>query len=187
MAISICLVSLDPHYQTWPLCWVPRTLGKGPIALGKMFAECYTRQSVFGEKNDGEDDFAECLFSGTRQRFYREQKSSWQNKVTRPGKGRWRLFCRVPDGKALGKHLNFAECLPSGTRQSHHVRRVPASRHSAKFECLPSTSTSTLGKLAPWGPRKHRFAECYCNCTRQTCQKKLPVFSRLWYHLIIKY
>jgi len=69
-----------------------------------MFAECYTRQSVFGEKNDGEDDFAECLFSGTRQRFYREQKSSWQNKVTRPGKRPVMAGLPSAGAEALGKH-----------------------------------------------------------------------------------
>ena len=38
------------------------------VALGKEFAECGTRQTALGKKNDGEGTLAECLFSGTRQK-----------------------------------------------------------------------------------------------------------------------
>jgi hypothetical protein len=44
------------------------SLGKGPIILGKGFAECNTRQRAFGNDFVGKDVFAECLLSGTRQR-----------------------------------------------------------------------------------------------------------------------
>jgi len=50
---------------------VPGALGKGPIALGKGFAECHTRQRANGKAASGEGFFAECRLSGTRQRLCR--------------------------------------------------------------------------------------------------------------------
>jgi len=55
------------HYWNRALCLVFKTLGKRQKTLGKPFAECHTRQSRDGKKNDGKASFAECLFSGTRQ------------------------------------------------------------------------------------------------------------------------
>ena len=52
-------------------CRVPSTLGKEPFALGKGFAKCGTRQTGHETKSDGEEGFAECLFSDTRQRVCR--------------------------------------------------------------------------------------------------------------------
>jgi hypothetical protein len=62
---------------------VPNTLGKDHFALGKGFAECGTRQTRLGKKSDGEDIFAECLFSGIRQTF-RDQirKTAFKNSKT---------------------------------------------------------------------------------------------------------
>ena len=69
---------LHIHYRTGLVCRVSNTLGKGPFALGKGFAECGTRQTALGKKSDGEDTFAECLFSGTRQSLCRVSKSTRQ-------------------------------------------------------------------------------------------------------------
>ena len=66
------------HYRTGLVCRVSNTLGKGPFALGKGFAECGTRQITLGKKSDGEGTFAECLFSGTRQSLCRVLKSTRQ-------------------------------------------------------------------------------------------------------------
>ena len=97
---------------------VDGTLGKGPFPLGIRFAECRTRQRALGEQSDGEDDFAECLFSCTRQRVYREQKNTRQNKVRWLAKAPYMAVCRVPNGKTLGKVWGFAECFFLDTRQS---------------------------------------------------------------------
>ena len=51
---------LHIHYRTGLVCRVSNTLGKGPFALGKGFAECGTRQTALGKKSDGEGTFAEC-------------------------------------------------------------------------------------------------------------------------------
>ena len=79
--ISILLKSmfrLHTDYRTGLVCRVSNTLGKGPFALGKGFAECGTRQTALGKKSDGEGTFAECLFSGTRQSLCRVSKSTRQ-------------------------------------------------------------------------------------------------------------
>ena len=69
---------MNIHYRTGLVCRVSNTLGKGPFALGKGFAECGTRQTALGKKSDGEGTFAECLFSGTRQSLCRVSKSTRQ-------------------------------------------------------------------------------------------------------------
>jgi len=89
MASKVCFVLLEwakmttwqflslscTHYRTGLVCRVSNTLGKGPFALGKGFAECGTRQTALGKKSDGEGTFAECLFSGTRQSLCRVSKN----------------------------------------------------------------------------------------------------------------
>ena len=76
---DVDLISLHTiHYRTGLVCRVSNTLGKGPFALGKGFAECGTRQTALGKKSDGEGTFAECLFSGTRQSLCRVSKSTRQ-------------------------------------------------------------------------------------------------------------
>ena len=109
------------HYRTSCLCRVPVTLGKAP---------------------DGKRVFADCHFSGTRQRGCREP----------------RQICHVG---AAGDGA-FAECLTAGTRQrpklcrvpgfgtweSLKLCRVPAGWHSAKFQTLPSVKLLALGKVA---------------------------------------
>ena len=58
------------HYRIQPLCRVPVTLGKGQFALGKLFAECNTRQTPLGKASHGTVVFAECRISGTRHRSH---------------------------------------------------------------------------------------------------------------------
>ena len=60
------------HYRIQRLCRVSGTLGKGSYTLGEGFAECNTRQRPLGKDPDGKGGFAECRFSGTRQRDCRE-------------------------------------------------------------------------------------------------------------------
>ena len=86
--------ALNPflHYRIHWLCRVPVTLGKGQFALGKLFAECYTRQTPLGKASHGKAIFAECRISGTRQRLCREP---WHS-------------AKQPRGTTLGRH--FAEC-----------------------------------------------------------------------------
>ena len=56
------------RYWIYVLCRMSKALGKGQIALGKVFAECGTRQRTHGKKLIGKVLFAECLLSGIRQR-----------------------------------------------------------------------------------------------------------------------
>jgi len=140
------------HYRTSCLCRVPVTLGKAP---------------------DGKRVFADCHFSGTRQRGCREP----------------RQICHV--GAAADGA--FAECLTAGTRQrpklcrvpgfgtweSLKLCRMPAGWHSAKFQTLPSVKLLALGKVAFFGiPLMATFAECFSLCTRQSDQIFfIPFFS----------
>ena len=116
------------HYRTSCLCRVPVTLGKAP---------------------DGKRVFADCHFSGTRQRGCREP----------------RQICHVG---AAGDGA-FAKCLTAGTRQrpklcrvpgfctweSLKLCRMPAGWHSAKllflvyplWPLLPSVFPYALGKV----------------------------------------
>ena len=68
-----CSKSTNNLYHCWrrALCRVTGALGKGPIALGKGFAECHTRQRANGKAASGEGFFAECRLSSTQQRLCR--------------------------------------------------------------------------------------------------------------------
>jgi hypothetical protein len=66
------------HYRNQSLHRVPEALGKALKTLGKAFAECYTRQRRLDKQCIGKAFFAECFFSGTRQR---------KAAVTAPGDG----------------------------------------------------------------------------------------------------
>ena len=115
------------HYQNSKLCRVSDTLGKGYITLGKVFAECNTRQTTLGKGSHGKVDFAECRNTGTRQRF-----------------------CRVPwysAKKPRGATLvpRFAECLTADTRQSFKLCQVPAPGY-LHVSGLPSVKAVALGK-----------------------------------------
>jgi hypothetical protein len=55
------------HYWNRALCRVTEALGKARKTLGKVFAECDTRQRDLSEQYIGNDFFAEYFLSGTRQ------------------------------------------------------------------------------------------------------------------------
>ena len=139
------------HYRTQVLCRVSQTLGKGRKTLGKLLAECSTRQSAHGLSSTGEAGFAECLFSGTRQTFAVCQaalgKKSWNGTDEQAN---WRTERDVE---------NFAEYQKHGTWQKFKLRRVPIRQHSAKFGSLPSATRLALGNDS-------NFAECLSKCTR---------------------
>jgi hypothetical protein len=59
---------MGKHYRNRRLCRVPEALGKALKTLGKLFAECRTRQRELGIQCIGKAVFAEYFFSGTRQR-----------------------------------------------------------------------------------------------------------------------
>jgi hypothetical protein len=57
---------MDMHYRNRVLCRVSKTLGKGYFTIGKVFAECNTRQRTLGKYFIGKGFFAEYFFSDTR-------------------------------------------------------------------------------------------------------------------------
>ena len=65
-ACASVLTWLTSHYCRRALCRVLRALGKAPIALGKGFAECRTRQRAAGKEPVGKGFFTECHISGIR-------------------------------------------------------------------------------------------------------------------------
>jgi hypothetical protein len=69
-------------------------LGKAPIALGKGFAECRTRQRALGKEPVGKGFFVECHISGT-----------------------WQSLCRVPRKHLAKKNppSTLTVSLPSAT------------------------------------------------------------------------
>ena len=109
-----------PHHNRIPgLCRVSKTLGKGPLALGKG----NTRQRPLADESIGKGRFAECQISGTRQRL-----------------------CRVSDVRHSANRQIFAECRPSDTRQRSEICLVSYIWHSANLWSLPSVIYLTLGK-----------------------------------------
>ena len=77
-------------------------LCRGPLALGKGFAEGCPRQRPLGEFLDGEGVFAEGPLSGTRQKEGQDGPRQRKEAVTR--RRRWRFLCRGP---TLGKEMVF--------------------------------------------------------------------------------
>ena len=128
------------HDRIHWLCRVPVTLGKGQFALGKLFAECNTRQTPLGKASHGTVVFAECRISGTRHRSH----------VARP----WAASLPSAERQALGKTAaqgpatwSFCRVLGLALGKLSNLRRVPSSRHSAK----------RTPRVPPCG----RFAECW--------------------------
>jgi hypothetical protein len=64
---KLAILLLNIHYRNRRLCRVPEALGKALKTLGKVFAECRTRQRGLGTQCIGKALFAEYFFSGTRQ------------------------------------------------------------------------------------------------------------------------
>ena len=84
------------HYRISKLCRVLVTLGKGQVTLGKVFAECNTRQTTLGKESHGNADFAECRITGTRQRICRVP---WHSANKPRGATPGPALCRVSNGR----------------------------------------------------------------------------------------
>ena len=128
-------------YRIHWLCRVPVTLGKGQFALGKLFAECYTRQTPLGKASHGKGIFAECRALG--------KAATWRH----PGPALRRLALgKVP--AQGGATWPLCRVLDPGTRQM--------------FETLPSARVLALGKVLSCCPVEGHFAECIGLSTRQS-------------------
>jgi hypothetical protein len=119
---------LHNHYRSRRLCRVPEALGKALKTLGKLFAECRTRQRGLGIQCIGKVVFAEYFFSGTRQRkavvtatgdgdgvFPECPGRHWAKEFTLPS------VCLTALGKESAGGVPLSGTLPSawyGTRQS---------------------------------------------------------------------
>ena len=122
------LQASSTHYRNSKLCRVSDT-------LGKVFAECNTRQTTLGKGSHGKVYFAECRNTGTRQRFC---GVPWYS-------------AKKPRGATLVPR--FAECLTADTRQSLKLCRDPT-RTLGKVPApgylhvsgLPSVKAVALGK-----------------------------------------
>ena len=134
------------HYWIQVLCRVPEALGKGQIALGKIFAGCGTRQRTHGKKLISKTLFAKCILSGTRQRLCRVPRGHSAKKSDRHGAGP--VDGHLPSANPAGtrqrffiffKKISLPSANPSGTRQrvfiffTKFLCRVPTFRHSAKI------------------------------------------------------
>jgi hypothetical protein len=87
LAWHFCLLLCANNYRNRTLCRVPEALGKARKTLGKVFAECDTRQRDLGEQYIGNDFFAEYFLSDTQQRLCRVTLGTRQRKAafTAPG------------------------------------------------------------------------------------------------------
>jgi hypothetical protein len=79
--------SLKNHYRNRRLCRVPEALDKALKTLGKLFAECRTRQRGLGIQCFGKAVFAEYFFSGTRQSGLPSAREHSAKKSSRYGDG----------------------------------------------------------------------------------------------------
>jgi len=101
---------------------------QGHFALGKSFAESYTRQKALGVASAGKGVFAGCLLSGPRQKICRVPNfaecltfnTRQRPKLCRMPKLRHSVKPRsLPSAKilTLGKASSNAECKSDGTQQ----------------------------------------------------------------------
>ena len=151
------------HYRIYWLCRVPVTLGKGQFALGKLFAECYTRQSLPRQRDLCRVSDFEHSAKNLPRALALGKAATWRH--SRP------TLCRVPNGG----HSNFAECrrlalgkVPAQGGATWPLCRVldPGTRQT--FETLPSARVLALGKVLSCCPVEGHFAECIGLSTRQS-------------------
>jgi hypothetical protein len=144
------------HYQNRRLCRVPEALDKALKTLGKVFAECRTRQSLCRVSHSAQRArhtvhrqslLYRVLFLGHLPGSTRQRKAA----VTTPGDGdnvfaechKWHSakklplpsVCRPALDKESVSEVSMSGSLPSalyGTRQSMLLCRVPEPLHSAK-------------------------------------------------------
>ena len=96
------------HYWRRPLCRGPEALGKGPLTLGKGFAEGGPRQRALGEFWVGEEGLCRGPFIGHSAKPL-PRAGAALGKEKQPSRRRcleWSL-CRGPSPGALGKELFF--------------------------------------------------------------------------------
>jgi len=106
---------------------VSKTLGKGHFALGKFFAESYTRQKALGVASAGKGVFAGCLLSGPRQKI-----------------------CRVPNfAECLTFNTRQRPKLCRMPKLRHSVK--PRSLPSAKIPTLGKASSNASAKVMALG------------------------------------
>jgi hypothetical protein len=168
------LIDGDVHYRNRRLCRVPEALGKALKTLGKIFAECHTRQRGLDIQCISKAVFVEYFFRALGKVVCRVPESTRQRKaaVTTTGDGGG-VFAECPGrhsakeftlpsvcltalGKESAREVPLSGTLPSVwycTRQSVVLCRVSEPLHSAKnlYWCpglgsLPSAMPLTLGK-----------------------------------------
>jgi hypothetical protein len=83
------LVGADPYVTTGIRSFAEchKHSAKLKKTLGEVFAECNTRQSAQGKKNNGKGCFAECPLPGTRRRVYRVPRRHLAKQCCRDGRG----------------------------------------------------------------------------------------------------
>ena len=79
------------HYRIQPLCRVPVTLGKGQFALGKLFAECNTRQTPLGKHHSAKPPTAQWSLPSVGFRALGKDFAECQD----PALGKLSNLCRV--------------------------------------------------------------------------------------------
>ena len=77
------------HYWRLPLCRGPEALGKGPLTLGKGFAEAALGKELSGNFESAKRVFAEDPLSGTRQTLCRGLERHSAKKSSRHSAGAW--------------------------------------------------------------------------------------------------
>jgi hypothetical protein len=87
--VLLCIENKEEvvHYRNRRLCRVPEALGKALKTLGKLFAECRTRQRGLDIQCISKAVFAEYFFSGTRQRDLSSAREHSAKKSSRYGDG----------------------------------------------------------------------------------------------------
>jgi hypothetical protein len=143
------------HYRKRALCRVLEALGKAVKTLGKVFAECRTRQSRLSKQCIGKAFFAEYFFSGTRQRGLPSARGHSAKKSNR-----------------YDDEVTETTSLPSvkdDTRQRSYLCRVSAQQHSAKNQSLPSVTWDTWQRARQGGSPCQVLCRVLCAALGKAC------------------
>jgi hypothetical protein len=115
------------HYRNRALCRVPEALGKAWKTLGKVFAECDTRQIELSKYYIGNGFFTEYFLSGFAECQKVLDKEKWLS--------RRRVTETAPLPSVLGD-----------TQQRSYLCRVSPNTLGKKVTSLPSVYRPALGK-----------------------------------------
>ena len=133
------------HNWRRPLCRGPEALGKGPLTLGKGFAEGGPRQRALGEFWVGEEGLCRGPFIGhSAKPLPRAGAALGKEKQPSQCRRLGRSLCRGPYLGALGKELFFF-FEKSLRRASNHGPRQRNVQNFSK-KSLPRASPQALGK-----------------------------------------